>query len=606
MAASTPSPPDLAALRAFVRAHGPDYLLDPNITSVGIGHKVVDGTRTDEVCVQFTVAAKVEPALVAAMGSQLVPPTLLVDDAAVPTDVLERGYVPSYQIVAEAAVDDRKVRIDPVTPGVSVGHPSVSAGTIGCVVYDTDTATPHILSNWHVLQGESGAIGDVVLQPGAYDDNRVGRNRLGVLTRSYLGVAGDCAIARVQGRRIDPVPLGLSVAPDQIGDAELGDRVVKSGRTTEVTEGVVTRIDVLVRLDYGAAGEHQIGGFEISPPETRGAAAPVSAGGDSGSAWLFKARNGRVSTVLAGLHFAGSSAAGGSAHALACLPRSVFDKLQITLSPQVATATAQAVAAGRGYDAGFLATRVEAPGLVGDAARDVVEVEGSPVVPYTHFSLTMSRSRRMAHWVGWNVDGARLQKLSRSGLRFRFDPRLPASAQIGDDVYAGNRLDRGHLARRADLTWGPEAQQANDDSFFFTNITPQLDTFNQAMRHGVWGRLEDALYAAVEVDRLRISVFGGPVLDPADLAYRGVQVPKEFWKVIAYEEGGTLKARAFVLTQNLDRLETLDLSEFATYQVTLAAVTSRTGVTFDPALSDGDMPQDVGAHVVRDEADIRW
>jgi len=37
---------------------------------------------------------------------------------------------------------------------------------------------------------------------------------------------------------------------------------------------------------------------------------------------------------------------------------------------------------------------------------------------------------------------------------FRLDPRLPADAQTGEDVYAGNDLDRGHLARRSDLLWG--------------------------------------------------------------------------------------------------------------------------------------------------------
>ncbi|OYO25056.1 hypothetical protein CGZ93_00900 [Enemella dayhoffiae] len=96
-------------------------------------------------------------------------------------------------------------------------------------------------------------------------------------------------------------------------------------------------------------------------------------------------------------------------------------------------------------------------------------------------------------------------------------------------------VDRGHLARRADLLWGTpeEARKANSDSLFF-NITPQLNSFNQAMRQGIWGRLEDAVYEDVEVDRLRISVFAGPVLADDDRTYRGVKVPDEFWKVISF------------------------------------------------------------------------
>ncbi|MEO6511943.1 MAG: DNA/RNA non-specific endonuclease, partial [Nocardioides sp.] len=121
------------------------------------------------------------------------------------------------------------------------------------------------------------------------------------------------------------------------------------------------------------------------------------------------------------------------------------------------------------YDADFLGTPVAAPD--GGTAR----------WDYTHFSLEMSASRRLARWVAWNIDGLRLfpgDSIPRSD-DFRLDPRLPADAQTGEDVYAGNDLDRGHIARRADLLWGTleEAQQANHDSFFFTNITPQMNDF---------------------------------------------------------------------------------------------------------------------------------
>lgn len=239
-----------------------------------------------------------------------------------------------------------------------------------------------------------------------------------------------------------------------------------------------------------------------------------------------------------------------------------------------------------GYDARFLATPVPVPTLVADLRADAVELDGDPVVPYTHFSLTLSASRRLARWVAWNVDGSAIRKLSR-GDDFRLDPRLPAEVQTGEELYVDNRLDRGHVARRADLTWGDaaEAALANTDSFFFTNIAPQLDSFNQASRWGLWGRLEDALYEAVTVDQLRISVFGGPVLRADDPAYRGVLVPREYWKVVAWEESGALAAQAFLLTQDLDQLETIDVGDLEVYQVPVAMVTGRTGVVLDPALT---------------------
>ena len=132
-------------------------------------------------------------------------------------------------------------------------------------------------------------------------------------------------------------------------------------------------------------------------------------------------------------------------------------------------------------------------------------------LPYTHFSLALSKSRRFARWVAWNIDGSSIKLLSRNNLDFTKDPRLPAEAQAGNELYADNRLDRGHIARRADLLWGKtaEALQANRDSFYYSNITPQMDDFNQSSQQGVWGRLENALYEDVEVEGLGSASLAG-------------------------------------------------------------------------------------------------
>ena len=153
-----------------------------------------------------------------------------------------------------------------------------------------------------------------------------------------------------------------------------------------------------------------------------------------------------------------------------------------------------------------------------------------------------------------------------------------------DELYSNNRVDRGHIARRADLIWGPheEAQQANVDSFFFTNITPQLDTFNQESKQGLWGELEDSIFADVDVDHLRASLIGGPIFGKNDLPYRDVLVPRSFFKVIAYVEGGNLRAKAFILTQDdLEQgLESLGLEEFKVFQIPIGDLEGQTGLDF--------------------------
>ncbi|MCY7351114.1 MAG: DNA/RNA non-specific endonuclease [Cytophagaceae bacterium] len=577
-------------LKQFVRTRGADYLRDHNISSVGIGYKQTGGKATRELSIQFTVGEKVVPELLEVLGTEEIPSSFIIDGVEVPTDVIQRKFEPEFRVVSEAATPARKNRIDPVVPGVSVANRTVSAGTIGCMVYDRVDGTPYILSNWHVLHGPLGRIGDEIVQPGPHDDNRVQLNYFGKLIRSHLGPAGDCAIASIEGRGFNPEILELGVKVEQLGEAELGDKVIKSGRTTAVTHGIVTRIHTIAKINYGAiVGEKLIGGFEIGPDENHPPEnEEISMGGDSGSAWLFKSINGRPSNVMAGLHFAGEGPENPNEHAVACYARSVFEKLEIVLVPPPQPDPGQTQ--GRGYRLNFLGILVNLPKLGPAIRNDAFRLSSSEVIPYTHFSLAMSKSRRFASWVAWNIDGGNIKRVSRNGIPFVVDPRLPTAVQVGNDLYSGNRLDRGHIARRADLVWGTdaEARQANRDSFFFTNITPQMDNFNQGSLGGIWGKLEDAVFEEVDVDNLKVSVFGGPVFRSDDRVFRGVKIPREFYKIIAFMEGGALKSKAFLLTQNLDQLEVLDLNQFRVFQVTLVEVEQRTSLIFPNTLKAAD------------------
>jgi endonuclease G len=575
------------ALKAFVRKEAHRFLQQENVTSVGIGYKIKDGKPTDQLSVQFTVARKAAPEALESIGATELPKSVEVEGVEVPTDVIERRFEKSARVVdlktkIETA-SPRKSAIDPIVPGVSIGHRSISAGTAGCVVYDAATGAPYVLSNWHVLSGPTGCIGDAIVQPGVHDDNRVDRNIAGALVRSHLGIAGDCAVATIDHRRLAPEILGLEVAVRRIGEPELGDRVVKSGRTTDVTYGIVTRIHATVRLDYEEKGEQEIGCFEIGPdPEHPASNGEISMGGDSGSAWLSAADEGPTDLML-GLHFAGD--VGDEAEfALACYAASVFEKLGI--SPAAPAPVAVAREARRGYAPDFLGASVPAPQPASpEVGDDLLNVDGQTTFDYTHFSLVMSTSRRFARWVAWNIDGSSIRRLSRSGIRFRKDPRLPAAAQVGDELYAGNALDRGHIARRADLVWGtlPEAKAANTDSFFFTNITPQHEAFNQSDANGLWGELENAIFEDVDVADLRLSVIGGPILGGSDPLYRDTRLPRQFWKVLYFRKAGdaTIQAKGYVLTQAdlLNQLEVLELPEFSLYEVPISRIGEMTGLS---------------------------
>lgn len=197
---------------------------------------------------------------------------------------------------------------------------------------------------------------------------------------------------------------------------------------------------------------------------------------------------------------------------------------------------------------------------------------------YTHFSISMSRSRRLALYVGVNIDGDKHVDIVRSNDTWAYDGRLPLDAQVGEDLYAGNGLDRGHLVRRQDPNWGNEANTANLDTFHFTNCSPQMSGFNQK----TWLELEDYILDNTQRWKARASVFSGPVFGDDDRLYRGVKIPQAFWKVVAYlSDDGKPSASAYMIDQRRE-LDQLDLvfGPLKTYRRSVLQIEQLTGIRF--------------------------
>ena len=209
--------------------------------------------------------------------------------------------------------------------------------------------------------------------------------------------------------------------------------------------------------------------------------------------------------------------------------------------------TGRPAAEPAGYDPAFLGVPVPLPRPAGPVPADpLVEL------PSTHFTVLLDPRRRLAAATAVVVDGARLRDLPRSG-DWRLDPRVPEDQQAGEELYARNDLDRGHLVRRRDPVWGApeEAARAEADTFTYPNAAPQAAAFNQSP--DLWLGLEDHVLSSAEVHGSRLAVLTGPVLAADDPPYRGVQVPRLFWKVVAWAvpgpQGLLLAAVAHVLDQ---------------------------------------------------------
>jgi endonuclease G, mitochondrial len=208
-----------------------------------------------------------------------------------------------------------------------------------------------------------------------------------------------------------------------------------------------------------------------------------------------------------------------------------------------------------GYDKNFLGTKLDLPKVdpsMQDKVATLIGKPGETELTYTNFSVVMQKERRQPLFTAVNIDGAQVVDVPRKG-KWTIDARIPREQQLGDEAYGSNPIDRGHMVRRRDPVWGPNPNQASNDTFVFTNAGLQHGNLNQR----TWLDLENYILDQAKEKDLKLTVMTGPVFSPDDPSFdnngrmdRPTQIPQEFWKVVVWndkEEG--LKGAAFIQSQ---------------------------------------------------------
>ncbi len=306
-----------------------------NVNGVAIGHKIVNGKDTGELCVTVLVTRKVAQSQL--LSKDIIPQTI----GGITTDVRAVGRIVAFKA--------RTDRWRPAPGGVSIGHYLITAGTLGAFVKDATTGETLILSNNHVLaNSNSAAKGDAIIQPGAADGAVYPDDRIAVLERFIPihfpdggdggnggngddgGDSGGCLVAKstssalnivakVLGsqHRLVPVkissvvnevdaavakPISSSLISGEIIDigvitgtkaATINMSVRKSGRTTGTTTGIIEMLDATIDVSYG--------GSLVATFENQIVANAMSGPGDSGSLVVDGTK-----PLAVGLLFAGS------------------------------------------------------------------------------------------------------------------------------------------------------------------------------------------------------------------------------------------------------------------------------------------------------------
>lgn len=192
------------------------------------------------------------------------------------------------------------------------------------------------------------------------------------------------------------------------------------------------------------------------------------------------------------------------------------------------------------------------------------------------YALGFDVGCHQAAWVSYKLTAREVcnRKVSREHFTFKVDFEIPGSANKSD-YPDSKQFQRGHLAPAADMRWSEEAME---ESFLFTNASPQRPAFNT----GIWSKLESVVRNfAVDLDS--VYVVTGPVLKgrlPTTHQGGKLSVPAYFYKAILFGNGSDSRAIGFVMANEGSMLP---VEHFA---VTVDSVEHLTGLDFFNSLPD--------------------
>lgn len=266
-----------------------------NVRGCGIGEKKIKGVSQNYLSLVVFVDKKLP--LAQLKDEDIVPDHI----EGIETDVVETGEVRVQMSPQE--------KHRPFFGGISCGHPTITAGTVGVPALKAGDKTI-LLSNAHVIAPHWSADiseGDSILQPGPADGGVEGDKVAELLDWKEIKFDDneeneiDAAIAECTDE-VDTYVIKIGNYLSLAEEPETGINVIKHGRTTGYTEGEITATDVEVDVNFGDDKVATFVDQMVIESITDGS---FSDGGDSGSV-IFIGTKDEPTSEMIGLLFAGN------------------------------------------------------------------------------------------------------------------------------------------------------------------------------------------------------------------------------------------------------------------------------------------------------------
>ena len=246
------------------------------------------------------------------------------------------------------------------------------------------------------------------------------------------------------------------------------------------------------------------------------------------------------------------------------------------------------------------AYRIEVPRL----SKDVLDEKAAYVVHYapdiyggTHlnFSLEYNYESHHSRWVAFTFYDKTAESNTGRSNAWSYDPQLIEWTN-NDSDYRGSGYDRGHIMASADRLY---SRTANEQSFYYSNITPQVNSFNA----GIWLELENTVRVWGRNNTLRDTLYvvkGGTIRDDqitGTIGANKIVVPKYNYMAVLLKKADSYKSIAFWF-ENRRYAEPYRLNEHA---VSVKELEELTGIDFFH-----NLPDDIENEVEKQKNTSSW
>lgn len=226
-----------------------------------------------------------------------------------------------------------------------------------------------------------------------------------------------------------------------------------------------------------------------------------------------------------------------------------------------------------------------------------------------NLAIEWNAAMRHSSWVAFSFDSTTSQDNVKRGDAWGWDPLIPVElGKVIEDDHKSDGYDKGHLCASEDRVY---CKEANDQTFLYSNISPQIGSFNQKYWAKLealiqkWGRstqngVYDKVYVAKggTINKLLKDWTGKqkandglyPTADAdgksSPKSKNGLVVPAYYYMAILAEKEGKFQAIGFLVPHSEDLPAKPTTADLQAYTCSIAHLEEQTGIDFFCNLKD--------------------